>query len=151
ESRTRHLEAFLPERDAARRQFAEYFHHHTELHFAVRARQAAEAVLDQIASRPAGSVSRESTTGPRDHRVGVVWRWRLGIAAAAVAATIAAWLAIGHPGRGPRPTPSTVGRSASPNVAWMVNAQDCRWAPTGNRPGRDMRAGKQLCLERGLA
>jgi hypothetical protein len=38
------------------------------------------------------------------------------------------------------------------NVAWLVNAQDCRWAETESEmPGRDMRAGKLLRLRRGLA
>ena len=37
------------------------------------------------------------------------------------------------------------------NVAWLVNAQDCLWSQTDQRPGRDMQAGKPLRLDRGLA
>ena len=54
------LEATLVASAAARRHFVEYFHHHTEIQFAVRAGHAAEAVLDRLTrktaepSRPAG-------------------------------------------------------------------------------------------------
>src|SRR5262249_46527850 len=80
------------------------------------------------------------------------WKRWLSIAAAiAMAASVVAWLAIG-PARGwPRPDTESASRSAGTNVAWLVNAQDCIWAQTGERPGRDMRAGKELRLERGLA
>ena len=37
------------------------------------------------------------------------------------------------------------------NIAWLVNAQDCRWAGQDQKPSRDMQAGKVLRLERGLA
>ncbi|HZW30098.1 MAG TPA: hypothetical protein VFF52_05280 [Isosphaeraceae bacterium] len=152
EPELRRLEAYLLESPAARRQFAEYFHHHTELHFAVRARRAADAVLGQIGSQPKESVGRESSAGPRAGRFARIGGWGLGLAGtAAIAATLVAGLAIGRPNRASRPTSSVVGRSTGGNVAWMVNAQDCRWAPTGNRPGRDMQAGKELRLERGLA
>ena len=52
ESGFHRLEAHLLERAEARRHFAEYFHHHTEIHFAVRAGRATEAVLERLATRP---------------------------------------------------------------------------------------------------
>jgi hypothetical protein len=40
----------------------------------------------------------------------------------------------------------------SANVAWLMNAQDCQWVGDESAmPGRDMRAGKTLRLQRGLA
>ena len=39
----------------------------------------------------------------------------------------------------------------SGSIAWLVNAQDCRWAGQDQKPSRDMQAGKILRLERGLA
>ena len=49
------------------------------------------------------------------------------------------------------PTTSTAAAAAPANVAWLVNAQDCRWADSDETPGRDMTAGKVLRLEGGLA
>lgn len=47
------LERTLLESDAARRHFVEYFHHHTEIQFAVRAGHAAQAALDRLESKAA--------------------------------------------------------------------------------------------------
>jgi hypothetical protein len=52
---------------------------------------------------------------------------------------------------GVRPHQAVQPKPIGGNVAWLVNAQNCRWAGTEARPGRDMRAGKSLSLERGLA
>ncbi len=49
----RRLEAILLDSEAARRHFVDYFHHHTEIQFAIRAGRAADAVLDQL-SLPTG-------------------------------------------------------------------------------------------------
>ena len=43
------------------------------------------------------------------------------------------------------------GVSEPANVAWLINAQDCRWVGSDQKPGRDMRSGKLLRLEQGLA
>ena len=50
---------------AARRHFVDYFHHHTEIHFAVRAGRAAEAVLDRLAAstRPARAWPGQAAVG----------------------------------------------------------------------------------------
>ena len=42
-------------------------------------------------------------------------------------------------------------QSSPANFAWLINAQDCRWTGNDQKPGRDMRSGKVLRLERGLA
>ena len=55
---------------------------------------------------------------------------------------------IGWPRRWPS-VPS--GKGPVANVAWLVNAQDCLWSQDGERPGRNMLAGKSLRLMRGLA
>ncbi len=47
----RRLEAHLLASAEARRFFADYFQHHTELHFAVRASRAANAVVEQLTHR----------------------------------------------------------------------------------------------------
>jgi hypothetical protein len=50
------------------------------------------------------------------------------------------------------PTELIEGLGTSPgNIAWLVNAQDCRWAGREQKPGRDMRPGKILRLQQGLA
>ena len=58
DERLRALEAYLLADEAARREFVAYFHMHTELHFAVRAEQAADAVLGKIRSRSRGRGDR---------------------------------------------------------------------------------------------
>ena len=152
------LEAYLRESAAARRHFAEYFQHHTEIHLAVRAGRAAEAVVDQLAALPdrPGSGSWLDEVGTKAARVERVWRrsLRLGIAVAAavfVAAVIGIGLAALRVSEQARPGRLPVNKALVANVAWLVNAQDCQWAPTGQRPGRDMRAEKELRLVRGLA
>src|SRR5262249_5633631 len=65
--------------------------------------------------------------------------------------------AAGHHGRpGPRaprsPADPSAARAPGANVAWLVNAQDGRWeGGEAAMPGRDMRAGKTLRLQSGLA
>ena len=74
----------------------------------------------------------------------------MGLAALlATAAAVALWLGFGA-GRS-RPLPPTGAEPVAENVAWLVNAQDCRWDEAGQRPGRDMGDGKELHLARGLA
>jgi ferric-dicitrate binding protein FerR (iron transport regulator) len=137
------LESYLLARPEARRHFAEYFQHHTEIHFAVRAGRAAGAVLERLATDDGGG-------GPPRRRRPWLPRGRwLGLGAVvATAAAVLTWLASG-PGLHHRPSPHA--GAAGENVAWLVNAQDCLWGDGGQRPGRDMRAGKDLDLARGLA
>ena len=143
------LEALLLESEAARRHFVAYFHHHTEIQFAIRAGRAADSVLDQLA------FAENRGAGPRrpSHR----WlsaaraRWWLGVAAG-VALVAAGSAAFRLTGLG-RLRPGAAGglKSSSGNIAWLVNAQDCRWAGKEQTPGRDMRPGKVLRLGLGLA
>jgi hypothetical protein len=145
----RRLEARLLDDEAARRYFASYFHHHTEIQFAIRAGHATDAVLDQLSSvgvvpaRPAG------TRRPGWLRS----RYRFVAAAAAlVVATLGAALWLGLPAAGQRRAFSAAASKSAPaNIAWLVNAQDCLWGGKDQKPGRDMRAGKTLRLDRGLA
>ncbi len=44
-----------------------------------------------------------------------------------------------------------IGHANQPEgIAWLINAQDCRWADN-QAPGGDMRPGKVLKLQQGLA
>jgi hypothetical protein len=150
----RRLETFLQGSAAARRYFTDYFHHHTEIHFSVRAHRAAGAVLEQLGPLGDSPKTQQETVPTRVRRSAAGWRLGMSAAAAvAIAATVVAWFAIGRPGGWgwPRLAPAAGGKTAVANIAWLVNAQDCLWAQTGERPGRDMRAGKELRLERGLA
>ncbi len=149
----RRLEAHLLASAEARRFFAEYFQHHTEIHFAVRARRAADAVVEQLADRldkpRGGAWLDEVGTKARGCRRGRRPRIRNGVFAATLIAMscVCGWLAVVLLRRGPV-IPTKV---ATTNVAWLVNAQDCPWARPDLQPGRNMQAGKSLRLERGLA
>src|SRR5205823_3993734 len=135
EAGVQRLEARLLSDGAARRHFAEYFQHHTEIHFAVRAGRAADAVLGQLASR--APLEREELPGRRGIRRAWSGRWARAAAGVALAATALALAWIGWPGHGPRSGPAIDGKSPGANVAWLVNAQDCRWTQRGQGPGRD--------------
>jgi ferric-dicitrate binding protein FerR (iron transport regulator) len=144
------LESILLESEAARQLFVEYFHHHTEIQFAVRAGKAADAILGQL--------SKQVEPSPRADGSGHRWfrrnssRRLIGLAAAifmiATVVGVARW---NRPPGLTNPGLTTDLKPPGTNVAWLVNAQDCRWAGTEQTPGRDMRAGKTLRLERGLA
>jgi hypothetical protein len=140
------LESILLDSEAARRKFVEYFHHHTEIQFSVRAGKAADAILGQL--------SKQVQPSPHGQR----WiqkqssRWLGGLAASifvvATVVEVSRWNRLPGP---PNPGVATDAKPAGTNIAWLVNAQDCRWGGTEQTPGRDMRAGKTLRLERGLA
>jgi ferric-dicitrate binding protein FerR (iron transport regulator) len=152
ESGAGRLEAYLLGSSGARRHFAEYFQHHTEIHFAIRAGRAAGAVLERLASEEHHPRDGEAASPWRRHRPwSVRGRW-MGLAAlVAAAAVVVAWLGWrSEPGSKPNSV-AGAGDPAEENVAWLVNAQDCRWDDAGQRPGRDMRAGKELHLIGGLA
>ena len=132
------LEAGLLADESARRYFVQYWQMHSELGFTARARRAASAALSRF-DGPA-PVARPAPTRPRIAR-----RW-LALAGSLLAAAGFA-LGQGHWGR-----PAARGPSPTRNVAWLINAQDCIWAADdADTPGRNMRVGKVLRLERGLA
>ncbi len=126
------LEAALRAGEPARRYFASYFRLHAELDFAARAGRAAGRALDRAGA--AGRMARPSRR-PIPKR---------GLAAAA-ALVASAGFALGAWGWSAR------SKAQPRNVAWLVNAQDCRWAGLAETPGRDMAEGKVLRLDRGLA
>ncbi len=129
----RRLEEILRADEEARRVFVEYHGLHAELHFATWAKGATASAL--------GLVGHARRPGRR---------WRPGrLATLAAGVLIAAGgFVLGYGWFKPRPAAVS---PATGNVAWLVNAQDCLWAGESDTPGRDMRAGKTLRLERGLA
>ncbi|MFO0888939.1 MAG: hypothetical protein U0790_07295 [Isosphaeraceae bacterium] len=148
------LEAYLRENEEARRAFVAGFQLHTEIHFAVRARRAADAVLDRVLAGEPPEV--ESPRTAAEGRARLRWRWRRVVAALALLgmAGLAGFAILS--GRLSRealaPATEHATERREGNVAWLVNAQDCRWAGAASEmPGRDMRAGKVLRLRRGLA
>jgi hypothetical protein len=149
----RRLETYLLDSVEARRDFADYFQHHTEIHFAVRARRAADAVVEQLADWPdkprVGGGIKEVERKAQGLRWNRRPRVRDGVLAATllVAVGVCGWMVVGFPRHGP----VIPVKAATANVAWLVNAQDCSWARPDQQPGRNMRAGKSLRLERGLA
>ncbi len=151
----RRLEAYLLQDEHARRAFAVAFHLHTELHFTMRARRATDAALQRVLA----GVPADEPTGPtpwiRDRKL--MSRPRLVMASLAASLVLTGVLAtmvairqfrsIAAPTAAKSPTDRRDG-----NVAWLVNAQDCHWAAVESEmPGRDMRAGKRLRLQEGLA
>src|SRR5689334_11172164 len=70
ESGVGRLEGYMLGSIAARRHFVEYFQHHTQIHFEVRAGRAADAVLERLAGEDPGAIGR-------DKRAPVRTRWTL--------------------------------------------------------------------------
>jgi hypothetical protein len=150
ETGVRRLEGYLLGSVASRRHFVEYFHHHTEIQFEVRAGRAAGAVLERLAGEDTGGIGwDERAPNRRRWTFPVPGRWLSLAALVATAAAVIVWLGFGT-GRRPSP-PSPPVRPSGENIAWLVNAQDCLWDEAGQRPGRDMRAGKELHILGGLA
>jgi ferric-dicitrate binding protein FerR (iron transport regulator) len=152
----RRLEACLIESEEARRAFVEAFQFRTELHFAVRARHAADAAIEGLfAANPTPS------TFALKHPLDRIWagrfRWGL-LTASIVLACLVGWAVLAkfseRRARLPDAVAGEIAATHVPggNIAWLVNAQDCQWAEAESEmPGRDMKAGKQLRLLRGLA
>ena len=147
---SKRFEAILLEDEGARRYFVEYFHHHTEIQFAVRASKAADAILGQLSEQDQPSPCAQCRSPPWFHRRSS--QWLVGLVAAvfmiATVAGLSRWNRLSGP---PNSGVATDPMPPASNIAWLVNAQDCLWAGTEQTPGRDMRAGKTLRLERGLA
>jgi hypothetical protein len=146
----RRLEAMLIEDERARRYFVEYFHHHTEIHFAVRARLAAESVLEQLSARSATPSRAAQSTRRWNPRL-LSRRWTGLAAGIALVIGIGAVIRISGSMALFRGGSAAAARPAGANIAWLVNAQDCQWMGKDQEPGRDMQSGKTLRLERGLA
>ncbi len=154
----RRLEACLLEDKNARRAFVAAFHLHTELHFAMRARRAADAAVQRVLASDPPEQSKQSRSSPAR-------RWRHTDRQTAPRDGLhGSRIADCRRRRGDHEfPPATADHGVSDatksledrrgaNVAWLVNAQDCQWAEIENEmPGRDMRAGKRLRLQSGLA
>ena len=167
------LEAELLASESSRRYFVAYLRFHAELGFATRAGRAASVALDRFQASAGGadlsarfSQVAQTPTPRTDRRQR---RFRRVVLAALVASVTLGGVGLIVTSRGgwvrsvftppsvtesppaglespTRPGPSPVG-----NVAWLINAQDCRWADPMETPGRDMIVGKFLRLEGGLA
>ncbi len=153
----RRLEAHLLAHDEARREFVAYFQMHTDLEFAIRARNAASAVLERMDFEGARAMVAPDQTGPPARRVrsrtlARLTSWPTIAAGVFLAITGFALGHLGRPSARPASNRPAAARPPGANVAWLVNAQDCQWAGgESGMPGRDMRAGKTLRLQRGLA
>jgi ferric-dicitrate binding protein FerR (iron transport regulator) len=143
EAQMRALEERLSAGPELRRYFVRYAGLHTDLHLEARAQEATERVIAQIEQ----SLQEGPPARPAPSPAGG-WslrrRWRRGVVAAAclvLAVSAGWWLTSGHGDReGPR---------SEPAVAWVVNAQNCRWAD-GGEPVGDLRVGTTVTVERGL-
>jgi hypothetical protein len=136
----RRLEEILLSDEGSRPLFVEYCQLDADLHFATWAKGATASAL--------GLVGRGGRRPRKPWRLG---RWT---ALAAGVLIAAGGFAVGYWRFNPRHAGvgQAQARPAGENVAWLVNAQDCLWAGGESAtPGRDMRAGKALRLERGLA
>jgi FecR protein len=142
------LEAGLLASECARRYFAEYWLVHADLGFSSRARRAASLALSRFRDGPPSAPAAGAPRGPRPHRR-ESFRPSLRVLALAGSVLAAAGFTAGQWGW----WKARVGADAPPrNVAWLINAQDCVWAADdADTPGRDMKVGKVLRLERGLA
>jgi hypothetical protein len=147
------LEEILIASERARADFTLYMHQDAEIHFAVRAGRAADSVLTRLARSEGGALTTHAAKWRAPwSNLARSRRW-LGVAAA-VLALAAAVVTGGRMGAPSGTHPSGAGAAAkapTANVAWLVNAQDCWWRARDETPGRDMRPGKELRLEQGLA
>jgi FecR protein len=142
EARTAELEERLRADADARRYFVRYARLHTDLHLEMRARQASDRALNRLFPQPPEAGRPEAPSGSRapSLRRRVAPRAAVAAAGLLLAAGALGWFVQGH--RDPV-------AGADPAIAWLVNAQNCFWS--GQEPTGDMRAGKVLKLERGLA
>jgi hypothetical protein len=139
EARLTALEAQLRTDADARRYFVRYARLHTDLHLEARTRQASERALnliDQLEQADAGVRSRRRSL-LRSFLAAKVF---LPAACLLLAVGAGLWAVKGGGGQ-------DGGRDQA--IAWLVNAQNCRWSQ--QEPTGDMQAGKVLQLERGLA
>jgi hypothetical protein len=137
EPRLRELESRLRDDPEARREFVRYARLHTDLYFELRAREASKRVLNAIDCQTHMPPTPTEAASPRP---GFLRRHALTlsvIAAALLIATALGWWAL-HPWS-----------ERAPEVAWLVNAQNCTWS--GGEPQSDLRAGKLLAIDGGLA
>lgn len=160
------LEARLTADSAARRFFVRYVQLHRDLGLEAHARTQADAALAKIGGHGVGAATSESSPppsgdsphgsaypGPRALRLRPL-RWLAAAAVVGAAVGTGWWMARGHDAApvtqtNPSGPATTQAAGSSPDVAWLVNAQNCQWA--GGAAPADMRAGTLLDVARGLA
>lgn len=131
EPRLRELEDRLRAAPETRAYFVRYARLQTDLLLDVRARQAGERALGQI----------DALTPPRSPSIFRRVLPALVTAAGLLLAILVGWWTVNRL-FSVTPTP------AEPAIAWLVNAQDCKWSDA--EPAGDLRVLKVLKIERGL-
>jgi hypothetical protein len=141
DKRARELETRLQADAEARRAFVRYTRLHTDLLLELRARQASGRALELIGQQlpTSAAASPALRTSDRVTRSRLARRLASMLAAGAVMVLVvwAGWRLF-------RPAPTT-----DETVGWLANAQNCTWSD-GEPPG-DLRAGRALRIDRGLA
>jgi ferric-dicitrate binding protein FerR (iron transport regulator) len=140
--RLRALEDLLRADAAARRHFVRYARLHTDLHLEVRARQAGARALDHLAPQAGAAAASAPAPSPPAKSRGAGMRWLAVAAGLLLALGVGVWLLLSGRTTPDEPKPD-------PAVAWLVNAQDCRWADAVE-PAGSLEAGKVVDIERGL-
>jgi ferric-dicitrate binding protein FerR (iron transport regulator) len=137
------LEALLRADAEHRAFFVRYMRLHTDLHLEMRARQAGQRALETIdhgaQQEPAAAKPARGATLKGGYFRRLLAPRNVVVAASLLVAVGAGWRLI---------TASPAARS--PAVAWLVNAQNCKWADEVE-PAGNMEAGRILSIERGLA
>jgi hypothetical protein len=134
------LEVMLRADADARRYFVRYARMHTDLHLEARSQQASDRALDRI-----DNLIRAEAAGDAPQRSLLRLWFTPKVLVAAASLLLAVGLTWGVWKRLAGPEPS----SRDLAIAWLVNAQNCRWSEA--EPTGDMQAGTVLSLERGLA
>jgi hypothetical protein len=124
------LQARLRSDPAAMRYFVRYGRLHTDLSLEARVRRAGQRALDAIDSPPAVKPGASPSI-----RRPVTWA-----VAASLLLAVVGLLFVRDGGRAAQPLA----------IAWLVNAQDCKWAG-GAEPAGELQPGKIVRIERGLA
>jgi hypothetical protein len=131
------LEVRLLADPQARYWFVRYCRLDTDLSLEIRAALAAERALRRL-DEPSAAAADESRPEQSPRARG--WATARHLAGAAAVLLLAAGACLWLVG----------GSDHGDEIAWLTNAQNCQWADQ-RAPAGDMRAGKLLCLERGLA
>ncbi|HVR75290.1 MAG TPA: FecR family protein [Planctomycetota bacterium] len=156
EARLGDLEKMLSTEEGARRHFVRYCRMHTDLYLSVHVRKAGERALRSIAAESGDtprsrrplfevlSLAISRALIPWTLRKACLWVLTAGILALAAAGAGVRWK------RGDADLAGAAGADRNEAIAWLINAQDCRWAK-GMAPSGDMGPGRTLRIERGLA